>query len=118
MVMDVVEFLRATQIYTLPYLVLARQRDVIKRIADANDGKELQILCHDNIAPILSVLLVQDVENPEVNAQKLLEYVSPVFANSSIGELVRPDAVPIAAELLKSLGDAEAETRTRVCLPL
>lgn len=115
LVMGVDEFLRSTQAYTLPYLVLAQQRDVIKRLADAS-GKELQILCHGNIAPILSVLLIQDVESPEANAQKLLEAVSPIFANTSIGELVRPDAVPIAAELLKSLGDAETETRTRVRL--
>lgn len=115
--MDISELLKTTQEYTLPYLVLSQNRKVINRIAAAA-GKEgqPQMICHENIAPILSVLLVQNVDDLETNAQRLLEGVCPAFGSSTIDELVRPDAVPIAAELLKSYGEADQEMRLRVCV--
>lgn len=117
--MEMPEFLQFTQSYTLPYLVLAGKTDIIQRIAKAcRPDCTVQVVCHDNIASILPVLLVQDVPNVEKHAMHLLEVISPEFASSSLAELVRPDSFTIAAELLKSAGETGADDqdqKRRVC---
>lgn len=101
--MDLNEFLTHTQAYTLPYLVVQGKTEVIQKIAQASrKDRSVQAACHDNIASILPVLLVQDVPNVEENAMQQLEAISSEFASSSLEELVRPDCLLIAAELLKT----------------
>jgi serine/threonine-protein kinase ATR len=107
--MELAEFLERTQSFTLPYLVRDGYTEIIQRIAHASRGPDcsVQVICHDNIASILPVLLVQDVPNPEKHAMRQLISISSEFSLSSLSELVRPDAFRIAAELLKMAGDAE-----------
>ncbi|KAF8246273.1 hypothetical protein K440DRAFT_655242 [Wilcoxina mikolae CBS 423.85] len=106
--MKLPEFLQLTQSYTLPYLVLSGKTDIIQKIAKASRPDcTVQVVCHDNIASILPVLLVQDVPNVEKHTMHLLEAISPEFASSSLTELVRPDSLTIAAELLKTAGETD-----------
>lgn len=106
--MKLPEFLQLTQSYTLPYLVLSSKTDIIQKIAKASRPDcTVQVVCHDNIASILPVLLVQDVPNVEKHTMHLLEIISPEFASSSLTELVRPDSLTIAAELLKTAGETD-----------
>jgi len=116
--MDLNEFLTHTQAYTLPYLVVQGKTDVIQKIAQASgENRSIQATCHDNIASILPVLLVQDVPNVEKHAMQQLEAISSGFRTSSLEELVRPDSLMIAAELLKTAGEcppAELQQKERI----
>jgi serine/threonine-protein kinase ATR len=115
--MDVKEFLRVTQSYTLPYLVLWKNNDIISRIAQAvsKKGVTVQVLCHENMAFILALLFVQDTKNVEATAKGLLASACDEYHKIDLGELVRPDAIPIAAELLKLSADADPALKKRVC---
>ena len=108
--MDVDEFLRLTQSYTLPYMVLYQRHDIIARIAKASrkGGATVQGLCHANMAYILAILFIQDYKNSPIEgmSKALLEKACEKYRNVSLEELVRPDAIPTAAELLKQAGDA------------
>jgi len=75
--MDLNKFLMHTQACTLPYLVVQGKTEVIQKIAQAS-GKDrsVQAACHNNIASILPVLLMQDVPNVEENAMQQLETIS------------------------------------------
>jgi serine/threonine-protein kinase ATR len=113
--MKLPEFLKLTQKFTLPYLVAAGNTEIIQRIAHASRGPDcsVQVICHENIASILPVLLVQDVPNAEKYAKRQLESISPEFSSSSMTQLVRPDSYEIAAELLKMAGDAEEQDQRK-----
>lgn len=118
--MEVNEFLKATQSYTLPWMVLWRRGDVIARIAKAasKGGVTVEVLCHENMGSILALLFTQDSPDLEKMAKSLLVSACEKYHSVDIGELVRPDAMPIAAELLKLAGDAadrDPEFRKRVC---
>lgn len=99
------EFLHQTRKYTLPHLILWKKDDVVQTIAHTV-GMTVQTLCHENIPSILSLLFMQEWEDLEESAMAALRAISPHFASSSLGELVRPDAPKLAAEILKLCGDA------------
>ncbi|KAK9456764.1 hypothetical protein V1511DRAFT_456314 [Dipodascopsis uninucleata] len=64
-----------TQEFTLPYLILAKKTDVLKRLADAQ-SKSLSQVCKENMSSILAVLLTQDLDNPVRNCVELLAEVT------------------------------------------
>jgi hypothetical protein len=108
--MKVDDFLRLTEIYILPYLVLTRKRDIIVRIgATYNDAKSPFDICSEknNLAAILAFLLCQPSSNPEGMIMSLLAEVDPAFKGRTLGELVRIEPILIACDLLKGLGDSE-----------
>ncbi|KAA8902478.1 hypothetical protein FN846DRAFT_780587 [Sphaerosporella brunnea] len=113
--MKLPEFLKMTQSFTLPYLVVSGQTELIQHIAHASRGPEcsVQLICYDNIASILPVLLTQDQHNAEKYAMRRLESISSEFSASSLSELVRPDSLMIAAELLKMVGDTEEKDQRK-----
>ena len=114
-------FLLLTQVHLVPYLVLGKRRDILQRIADANNQSVLE-LCREpnNMAGILANILLQasgDVENLVVS---LLNSVSPDFSNVDCEELLKSEPQATATELLKFAGDLSDERRVMVrsyCTP-
>lgn len=111
---DVPEYLKLTQHYTLPYLVLWRRAEIVEKIAQAV-GLKVWDVCHNNLAAILALLLAEEGDNIQQSTMDLLINTSAEFKKCSFTELVRPEAVSIVAELLKASGDADGERRTGVC---
>lgn len=108
--MNVDDFLRLTELYTLPYLVLTRKRDIISRIgASYKDVKSPFDICSEksNLAAILAFLLSQPSSNPEGMAMSALTEVDTAFKGRALAELVRTEPILIACDLLKGLGDSE-----------
>lgn len=114
---NVKDFLKATQCYTLPYMILWKENDIVARIAQAasKTGVPVQVVCHENMRYILALLLVQDTKNVEATARALLANVCDYYEKFDMGNLVRPDAIPIAAELCKLSADANPDLKKRVC---
>ena len=106
--MKVDDFLRLTEPYILPYLVLTRKRDMISRVgATYKDTKSPFDICSekDNLAAILAFLLSQPSPNPEGMTMSVLAEVDSTFKGRTLAELVRTEPILIACDLLKSLGD-------------
>lgn len=116
MQIDVAEFLKITQHYTLPYMVLYKRPEIVEKIAQAV-GLKVWDICYNNLAAILALLLAQGGNNIEQATMALLVNTSAEFKNCSFTELVRPEAVSIVTELLKASGDQDDEERKAgVCL--
>ncbi|KAJ5683180.1 hypothetical protein N7462_006345 [Penicillium macrosclerotiorum] len=114
--MKVDGFLRLTEVYVLPYLVLTRKRDIISRIgATRNEGESPFDVCSEknNLAAILAFLLAQQSDNPEAMIMSLLADIDPAFRGRTLAELVRIEPILIACDLLKSLGDAGDQNKER-----
>ena len=112
----VTDFLRITQFYTIPYLILTKKRDLLQRIADSN-GPDCTIvsLCmeREQFAAILAYLLVQPAQDPEHLVISLLSEASPDFAKSNLTELLKADPTQLAYELLKAGSGHDEDTKTR-----
>ncbi|KAF7586889.1 serine/threonine-protein kinase M1 [Aspergillus hancockii] len=114
--MKVDDFLRLTEVYVLPYLVLTRKRDIIARIgATYKDVKTPFDICSEknNLAAILAFLLSQAPSNPEDMAMSALSEVDAAFDGRTLAELVRIEPILIACHLFKGLGDSGEEKRVR-----
>ncbi|BCR99011.1 protein kinase MEC1 [Aspergillus luchuensis] len=106
--MKVDDFLRLTETYVLPYLVLTRKRDVIVRVgATYKDAKTPFDICSEknNLASILAFLLSQPSPNPEESVMSALSEVDAAFRGRTLAELLRIEPILIACDLLKGLGD-------------
>lgn len=114
LLIDVSEYLKITQHYTLPYMVLWKRAEIVEKIAQAV-GLKVWDICHNNLAAILALLLAQDGDDVEQATMTLLVNASAEFKNISFTELVRPEAVSIVAELLKASGDEEGDRKAGVC---
>lgn len=119
--MKVDDFLRLTELYILPYLVLTQKRDIISKVgATYKDHKSPFDLCTEknNLAAILAFLLSQPSPNPEAMTMSVLAEVDTAFKSRSLAELVRTEPILIACDLLKSLGDTRDgkgnESKSRV----
>ncbi|KAH8154219.1 uncharacterized protein LAJ45_01987 [Morchella importuna] len=104
------DFLGTTQTYTLPYMILWKRVEIVERVAQAC-GKSAWVVCHENMTFILSVLLAQDVGDIEQTTMALLINASENFKSCSLRELVRPEKITLATELLKAAGDADQENK-------
>ncbi|ORX98750.1 hypothetical protein BCR34DRAFT_142938 [Clohesyomyces aquaticus] len=101
--------LLSSQAETLPYLVLTKRKDVLQRIATAR-GASIQDVCTQprrNLAGILALLLCQPVDDIEKSAMEALFAVAPDFKanNQDLSFWIRPEAVLVACEVLKSAAD-------------
>lgn len=119
--MKVDDFLRLTELYILPYLVLTQKRDIIAKVGSTyKDHKSPFDLCTEknNLAAILAFLLSQPSPNPEAMTMSVLAEVDTAFKGRSLAELVRTEPILIACDLLKSLGDTRdgkgTESKSRV----
>ncbi|KAL4785846.1 hypothetical protein BJX76DRAFT_366638 [Aspergillus varians] len=114
--MTVDDFLRLTEVYVLPHLVLSRKRELIARIgATYKDPKTPFDICSekDNLAAILAFLLCQPSPDPQKMIMSTLSAVDPTFDGRTLAELVRIEPILIACDLLKGLGDAGEDKGAR-----
>lgn len=118
--MSVVELLLYIQKYALPWLVLTKKRDVIQKIAEARNEKEVWQPCLDeaNLGPILALLLTQEAPDIQQFCMELLGHISP-HLNKSGGllELLRIEPIGTTLELLKASGDSEEDRKPHVRTP-
>ncbi|KAI9844262.1 MAG: serine/threonine-protein kinase M1 [Sclerophora amabilis] len=108
---NVSDLLVLTQSHTLPYLILSKKKEVIKRIAQArNDGSTIWSMCYEkaNMAAILALLLVQQSTDVEKTTMALLCNASEEFKEFDLVELARSDPTRLACELLKAAGEEDA----------
>lgn len=113
---SVSEFLVLTQSYTLPWLVLVKNTDVIKRISDARKDGNDWIACMEasNLVPILALLLQQNVSDMENFIMSLLKCVSQRFKQLDLTDLMRVEPSSQAFYLLKAAGEADDSKKSRV----
>ena len=114
--MSVPGFLKHTQFYTIPYLIVTRSQDSLQRIAEAN-GPESTIaaICLEpsQLATTLAYIMVQPSLDQKSTILTLLSAASPDFARADISEFFRAEPLGIAFELLKIAGDHEDSSRRR-----
>ncbi len=118
--MSVSDFLSMTQVYTVPVFVLTKRQDVLQRIANAC-GVSIMVLCreHNNLAAILSCVLLKTPSDAESLIMNLLNAVSPEFSNVDCAELLKSEPQATASELLRAAGEnKEAETSKVSTRPL
>lgn len=114
---SVTDFLLLTQSYTLPFLVLNGKVEVINRISEARQDPDNWAICLDpsNLAPILALLLVQDVPNLDSFVMGLFRRVSSTFKDNVLSDLLRIEPMYQALYLLKAAGEASESRKPRVC---
>ncbi len=117
--MSVSDFLSMTQVHTVPFFVLTKKQDVLQRIADAC-GQSIMVLCreHNNLAAILSCVLLQTSSDVESLVMALLNAVSPEFGNVDCAELLKSEPQSTASELLRAAGENDEIKRPKVSRPL
>lgn len=117
--MSVSEFLVLTQCHTVPWLILNKHIDVVGRISEARKDPEVFKICLDplNLCPMLALLLVQNVTEPETYIMGLLRPVHPRFKEIDLAELIRCEPASTALCLLKAAGEADDSKKSRVCNP-
>lgn len=117
--MRVSEFLCLTQVYTIPFLVLTKKRDILQKIADAC-GCTIMPLCmdHNNMAAILSCILLQVSEDTENVIMALFNAASPDFSQIDHVELIRAEPILTASELLKAASEDNPGLKSRVSTDL
>ena len=113
--MSVQEYLNLTKVHIIPYFVLRKRQDILQRIADAS-GQSVMALCreHNNMAAILSSILLQSSSDVESLMLSLLSSISPDFNNVDCAELLKSEPQATAAELLKFTGDCDEAKRPLV----
>lgn len=114
---SVPEFLSLSQMYTIPYLVLTKKREILQKIANAC-GRTTKALCmdHNNMAAILAYILLQSSGEMESVIMNLLNAVSSEFSNLDCAELVRAEPILTASELLKAAGEDDDVKKAKVNL--
>jgi len=113
------ELLLLIQTHALPWLVLTKKKDIIQKIAEARQEKELWRTVMDpaNLGPIVALLLVQDVPQVEQFAKARFNDVSGHFQTQKITDLVLAESPAVVLELLKAAGDAGEDQNHKVCAP-
>ena len=114
--MSIGEFLCLTQVHTIPYLVLNKQRDILQKISKAS-GLTTKTLCtdHSNMGAILACILLEPSKNMEHLIMNLLNSASSEF--NSIGcaeDFLRAEPILTASELLKAASEENDENKTKV----
>ncbi|KAI0125275.1 phosphatidylinositol 3 [Xylariales sp. AK1849] len=114
--LSVSDLLLLIQRYALPWLVLSRKQAVIQRIADVRKETDPWQPCldHENLGPILALLLVQDVPDVPAHAMGLLRDISPHFDEFNLSEIISIDPLMTCLELLKAVGDAEESRKPHI----
>lgn len=100
--MSVDEFLVLTQVYTVPYFVLTKKRDILQKLAQSC-GQSVGLLCmdHNNMAAILTCILLHPSDDMGSIYLKFLAAMSSEFSDIRWRDLLWAQAVSIASELLK-----------------
>lgn len=103
------QLLLLIQAHALPWLVLEKRVDVIQKIADARQEKDLwrPMMDGTNLAAVLALLLVQDTDDMGGFVMSALSEISAHFRSLSILDLFQSEPVLIALELLKASASAD-----------
>jgi serine/threonine-protein kinase ATR len=116
--MSVNDLLLRTQTDTVPYLLLARKKEVLQRIAQARGSttgvQDLWLQPPKNLAAVLSLLLVQQSPDVEQAAISLLQDAAPDFNEAGLSAMVKVDPILIACEILKHAGDSQDAKKAQV----
>lgn len=112
----VTEFLLLTQSHTIPWLVMGKRIDVIRKISEARKDAEIGMACAEssNLVPTLALLMTQKIPDIENYIMSHLRYASPRFKDTDLGELMRVEPASQALHLLKAAGEAYGEKKERV----
>ncbi|KHJ35348.1 putative protein kinase rad3 [Erysiphe necator] len=113
---NVNEFLLLTQSYTIPWLVMGKKIDVIRKISEARKDSEIGLACAEssNLVPTLSLLMIQGMPDTENYIMSHLRYASPRFKNTDLNELMRVEPASQALYLLKAAGEAHDDKKIRI----
>ena len=114
---SIADFLVRTQVYTVPYYVLTKRQDILQKIAEACN-QSVMSLCreHNNLAAILSTILLQAPSEAETYVMALLNAISTEFQHVDCIELLKSEPQATAAELLKSAGDLDESQKNQASL--
>lgn len=108
------DLLVATQVHTLPWLVLENGRGVIARISQARgDADEGEVLVR-NLAIITSRLLTQSRADIEEYVVEVMQSYGLNIDGSELQVYLRSAAVMIASDLLKMAGEESDNNPSRV----
>ncbi|KAH7045160.1 hypothetical protein B0J12DRAFT_669729 [Macrophomina phaseolina] len=105
-----------TQKEILPYIVLDKKRDVLKRIAAAR-GTTVQDVClqpKENLAAILARLLIHPADDIESSATAILTDSVPEFAKEDLSSLVKIQPILIACEILVAAAMEESAAKKQI----
>lgn len=123
------ELLCLLQKHALPWLVLAKNKGVVKKIAEARGDQSIWKPCTDtaNFAPIVALLLIQDVPNVEEHTMALLCAISPKLnlldsddgkqpasVRDQLAVILDSDPLGILAELFRASGGANEKKKALV----
>ncbi|KIX95534.1 uncharacterized protein Z520_08654 [Fonsecaea multimorphosa CBS 102226] len=115
--MDITGLMGHAAEFALPYLVLHKAKDVIRKFAEANgQSTTLFDLCtqRQNLIAILSFLLVQPFPEAEQSIISILSEVSDDFCKTDLADWVALDPIHITCELLKAIGDSGQGKSSRI----
>jgi serine/threonine-protein kinase ATR len=102
--------------YALPYLVLHKAHDVIRKFAEASGQSTTPFdICTQgpNLVAILSFLLVQPFPDAEQAIMSILTEVSADFGKADLADWAA-DSIQIACALLKAIGDTGQGKSSRI----
>lgn len=110
---SVSELLVLIQTYALPWLVLDKRKDVIHKIAEARQEKDVMLTFWDgqNLAAIMALLLSQDTEDIETFVISRLE---ETFQGLPLLKILQSEPALIAMELLKAAGELDGSRKEPV----
>ena len=113
---SVSDFLVLTQSQTLPYLVLNKNIEVIRRISQARGDKHNFSVCAEssNSVAILALLLQQNVPDMESFVMSLLRNVSDTFKSEDLTDRMRIEPSSTAFHLLVAAAEADESKKSRV----
>jgi len=113
---SVPDFLKMTQVATLPWLIREGKKDIILKLCHARGEIDPMHLCVENrnLGPIMANLLTQNVLDMGSYVARLFRGLSDHFKNIEIIELLGMMPLSIALELLKNAGEADESSRGRV----
>ncbi|POS87854.1 hypothetical protein EPUL_000219 [Erysiphe pulchra] len=116
----VTEFLLLTQSYTIPWLVMGKKIDVIRRISEARKDSEIGLACAEssNLVPTLTLLMMQGMPDTENYIMSHLRYASPRFKDTDLDELMRVEPASQALYLLKAAGEAHDDKKKKIYFAL
>ena len=108
--LSVNQLLILTQSQTVPFLILSRQADVVRKIAHASgDNTDPWSLCKQpqNLPRILAKLLTQFPDDFEVAAMGCLGVFKPDLQAEDLMALLKADPISVATDIFKIMSDEE-----------
>ncbi|OJD39951.1 protein kinase rad3 [Diplodia corticola] len=110
------QLLLLTQREVIPYLVLMKKKDVLKRVAAARQTT-VQDVClqpKENLAAILATLLIHPADDIETSTSALLCESVPDFEKEDLSSLIKLSPTYIACDILKASAGEEGARKKEI----